>query len=297
MLNREKSIFIYTLNGLLTKFCSMKSVRISHFIILLLGIFMFQNCQTKKSSWELKGTVADTVHMVYLYQMNSMLEKTLVDSVQVLNGKFTIEYSNPGDQLSAYVIDFDKNEKGGVEFPVTNGDQLKVTVKQEFNSEFSGTPLCKDFNRYNKFRFDALNQLSDLREVLANKDMSEEELSEKMLVFKEKMQELETEKIAFLRNIQNPELNGFLVLNEIISTGVIEKELFNSYINALTPEGAMTNDGHKIHQIYDVIEAYALSREMDILDTTTIRERYNQLDEVNKNSEFANEVKKYLENY
>lgn len=273
----------------------MKNVRILYILILITGLFMFQNCQTKKNNWVLKGNVSDTTHMVYLFQLNTLMEKTLVDSTQVNDGKFTIEYTNPTDQLTAYVIDFKKNEKDGIEFPILNGDHLKVTVEQEFNSKFSGTAIAKDFNEYNKYRYTALNQLSELRKVLSKADTSEEDLNDKMVVFKEKMQELENEKIDFLRSIQNPDLNGLLILNEIISNGIIEKELFSKYMNALTPEGAMTNDGHKIHQIYDVINAFALSREIDILDSATLRTRYNNLDEINKNSEFGLEIKDYLD--
>ena len=272
----------------------MKNVRILHVLILLSGLFMFQNCQTQKNNWVLKGNAPDSAQTVYLYQLNTLMEKSLVDSVQVNNGKFTIEYTNSEDQLTAYIIDFSKNEKDGIEFPISNGDHLKVIVKQEFNSEFSGTAIAKDFNEYNKFRYTALDQLADLRKVLSKDDTNEEDLNGEMVVFKEKMQELENEKIAFLRTIQNPELNSLLILNEIISNGIIEKELFSKYMNALTPEGAMTNDGHKIHQIYDVMDAFALNREIDILDSATLRNRYNSLDEINKNSEFGQEIRDYL---
>jgi hypothetical protein len=257
---------------------------------------MLQNCQTKKNSWVLKGNTADNLQMVYLYQLNSLMQKTIIDSVKVDKGKFTLEHTNPNEMLNAYIINFDRNDKGGIEFIIGNGDHLKVSVKEEFNSEFSGTPLSEEFNKYNNFRFTALNQLSDLQKIMAQKEMNQEELNDKMLTFKEEMQELENEKIDFLRNIENPELNSYLILNEIITTGVIEKELFEKYVNALTPEGAMTNNGHKIHQIYDVIDAFTLSREVDILDSATVRERYEKLDEINKNSEFGGEIRTFLEN-
>ena len=275
-------------------FDDMKKLKLFHILILLLGIFMLQDCQTKKNNWELEGNAPDTAGMVYLYQLNSLMKKEPVDSVLVNNGKFTIEHTNEDGMLAGYVFSFNENDKDGIEFIISNGDQLNVEVKDEFNSVFSGTPTAKEFNEYNHFRFTALTQLSNLQKLLAQNEMTEEELNDKMLVFKEEMQELENEKIEFLKNIQNPELNSFLILNEIISTGVIEKELFEKYVNALTPEGAMTNNGHKIHQIYDVIDAFALSQEIDILDTATIRERYNKLDEVNKHSEFAEEVREYL---
>ncbi len=57
----------------------------------------------------------------------------------------------------------------------------------------------------------------------------------------------------------------------------------------------MTSYGHKVHQIYEVFDAYALSRELNLLDSATIRMRYNNLDEESKNSEFAQEVLKSLE--
>lgn len=272
----------------------MKQRLFIQILFLSAGIILFQNCQTPKDNWIIKGNTSSQATSVYLFQMNGMLVKSLIDSAVVEKGKFTIEHGNSGDQMEAYAFDFDKDPEGAIEFIVLNGDHLKVNVKDEFNSEFSGTSIAKDFNQYNQYRNEAMTNLSEFSKVLSANKNNEDELNDKMLVFNEKMQDLENEKIDFLRSIQNPELNSFLILNEVISTGVIEKELFGKYVNALTAEGAMTNNGHKIHQMYEVIDAYALSREMDILDTATIRERYNKLNEVNKNSEFASQVQEYL---
>lgn len=273
----------------------MRYFKTYRLILLIAVIILFQNCQSKKDNWVLKGTTSDPVRMVYLYQLNTLMEKSLVDSTQVEKGIFAIEHSNNDDQLTAYVIDFDKDEKGGVEFIIANGDHLKVNVNDEFDSEFSGTPLTQDYNKYNVFRLEAMNHFTELQKLLAQPDLNTDELNDRMLVFKEKMQDLENQKIEFLKSIQNPELNSYLVLNEIISTGVIEKELFGKYVGALTAEGAMTNNGHKIHQIYAVFDAYALSREVDILDTATIRERYNKLDDESKATPYAEKVLKYLQ--
>ena len=275
----------------------MKKIKTAYLIPLCIGMLFLQNCQTKKDAWVLKGNVSSPVKIVYLYELSLLQQKTLLDSAIVEKGKFTIKHANADDQLNAFMIDFKTDNKNGVQFVAANGDHLKVNVKGEFDSEFSGTPVSGDFNKYNTFRLTAMNNVNDLSKLLSNKEMDQDELENKMMVFNEKMQDLENEKIEFLKSIQNPELNSYLILNEIISTGVIEKELFGKYVNALTPEGAMTNTGHKIHQIYQVFDAFALSREVNILDTATIRERYNKLDEENKNSEFAKSVKELLETY
>ena len=56
----------------------------------------------------------------------------------------------------------------------------------------------------------------------------------------------------------------------------------------------MTDNGLKVHRIYEVFDAYALSIEMSFLDTTTIKQRYNQLNEECKGSEYARKVEEHL---
>lgn len=272
----------------------MRYFKIYRLALPIAVIILFQNCQTKKDNWVLIAVTSDPVQMVYLYQLNTLMEKSLIDSTQEENGKFTIEHSNTDDQLAAFVIDFDKDEKGGVEIIIANGDHLKVNVNDEFDSEFSGTPITQDDNKYNVFRHEAMNHFTELQKLLSQPDLNTDELNDRMLVLKEKMQDLENEKIGFLKSIQNPGLNSYRVLNEVVSTGIIEKELFGKYVGALTPEGAMTNNGHKIHQINAVFDAYALSREVDIFDTATICERYAKLDDGGKTSPYAEKALKYL---
>ncbi len=271
-------------------FTRMKNVISLYFLVVLSGMIFFQSCQTKTNNWLVIGNTADSVQVAYLYQLNTLMQKSVIDSAQVVQGKFTFASSNPDDQPMGFLINFGETGNGGIKFLISNGDHLAINVEQELNSVFSGTSISNDFNTYNSFRQMSMEQANDLREALLKNDLNEEELYEVMLVFNEKTQELENEKIDFLKTIQNPELNSFLILNEIVSNGVIEKELFNKYMNALTAEGAMTNTGHKVHQIYDVFDAFAVSREMDILDSTTLLERYNQLDEMNQNSEFGKAI-------
>ncbi len=273
----------------------MKNIKLLGLLVLLATVFTFQNCQTKQKSWVLKGNATGADQMVYLYQFDAMMKKSLIDSSLVEKNKFRFEHTNSNDQLSAYAISFNTAPEGVLEFIIANGDQLKVNVKEEYNSEFLGTPIAETLNNYNTYRYKAWNLLSDLQKELSKPDTDKEVMNSEMLVYHEKMQDLENEKINFLKSIQDPELNSCLILNEIVSTGVIEKELFGKYVNALTPEGAMTNNGHKIHRIYEVIDAYALSRELEILDTATIRKRYDSLDDANKDSEFAKEVKKIID--
>jgi len=273
----------------------MKYNKLLGLLILLAVVFTFQNCETKQKTWELKGTTSDADQVVYLYQFDAMMQKSLIDSTLAEKGKFKFEHGNASDLLSAYAISFKHSPEEIIEFIIANGDHLKVKVKEEYNSEFSGTPIAETLNNYNSYRNKAGSLLSDLQKELSKPDTDKEVMNSEMVVYNEKMQDLENQKIDFLKSIQNPELNSYLILNEIVSTGVIEKELFGKYANALTPEGAMTNNGHKIRRIYEVIDAYALSREVDILDTATIRKRYDNLDEANKDSEFAKEVKKLID--
>ncbi|WP_167615054.1 hypothetical protein [Maribellus sediminis] len=272
----------------------MKHIQKLKLLALILAAVLMQNCGKEKNNWQIKGS-GITSKVVYLYKVNPMEADILLDSAKVDKGKFVFENSNINEHLAPYKIVEKGKDSIAFDFLIANGERLQVAVKDEFDRAFSGTPIAKIYNKFLGFRKTEMNDLAELRKVLSDSTLSEDQVNAKMLIFKEKMQDLENEKIEFLKNIQVPDLNAYLVLREATSTGVLEKELFGKYANALTPEGSMTNYGHKVHRIYEVFDAYALSRELDLLDTATIRTRYNNLEEDSKNSEFAQEVLKNLE--
>ena len=272
----------------------MKQIKTA--LIACLAVIMLQACKTKDNNWTISGNTY-TSGRVYLYRVDRDLHLNLIDSATIENGKFSFKRENLDDRLTPYQIDFDKDKKNGIEFLIKDGEKLKVNIKDEFNITYSGTPIAKTYNSFVVFREKEMNNLMEFKKKVSDNNLSPDEVNEEMMLYKEKTQDLENEKIEFIKTIPNPELNGYLVLHEAISSGVVEKEMFGKYINALTPEGSMTNNGHKVHQIYEEFGAYALSREMDILDTATIRARYNKLDEENKSSEYAKKIEQYLIDY
>lgn len=258
-------------------------------IILILAVVFVFACKKKDNAWTLNGNTG-VDGTVYLYKVSPDQERTLIDSTTVEKGKFTFQEINPNEYLTPYQFDFKADNKGGFEFLILNGQKMKAAVSDSETVRYSGTKICDTYNRYNRFREREMKNMLELKKVLADSTLAEDQMNEEMVIFNEKMQDIENEKIDFLKTINNPQLNSYLILRETILSGVIEKEVYGKYISALTPESSMTANGHKLHQIYEVFDAYALSREMDILDSATIRARYNKLDENNKNSVYAQKV-------
>lgn len=269
----------------------LKPFRIILVISFVVAVF---GCKKKDNVWTLNGnTPIDGT--VYLYKVSPDQERTLIDSTTIEKGKFTFEEINPTEHLTPYQFDFKADDKGGFEFLILNGERMKAVISEAETVRYSGTKICNTYNRYNQFREREMKNLMALKKVLSDSTLGPDKMNEEMVLFNEKMQDIENEKIDFLKTIDNPELNSYLILRETILSGVIEKEVYGKYINALTPESSMTANGHKLHQTYEVFDAYALSREMDILDSATIRTRYNKLDENNKNSVYARQVQQYLQ--
>jgi hypothetical protein len=272
----------------------MKQLNRLKLVGIILSTLLLQNCKTKNKSWEIEVKGIEN-EQVYLCQVNVIDGDTVLDSARVEKGKSSFRGTNPNKRLQPYKILSHGKQDIAFDVLIANGEHLKVAVKDEFDINFSGTTIAKTYNKFLDFRKNEMDNLKEFRKVLSDSSLTEDQINSKMLIYKEKTQEIENEKIEFLKTIQNPELNSFLVLHEAVSSGVIEKEVFGKYVNALTPEGSMTKNGHKMHQIYEVFDAYALSRELDLLDSATIRMRYNKLDGENKSSEFAGQVLEKLE--
>ena len=284
---------IFSFNVVQYKTLNMEH-KILRFTCLLLLVALVQACETKSKNWVFHGE-GKISGKLYLYSIDQNLNKTIIDSTFAQKGQFSLEETAPGDRLTPYQITFvNKEEKESFEFLIKNGEKLKAVVKDELNITFSGTPIAERFNTLISFRQEEMNNLMEFKQTLADETLDTAEMDEKMLIFQEKMQDMENKKIAFIKTITDPELNSYLVLREAVNSGAVEKEIFGKYVSALNPESSMTNTGHKVHQIYEVFDAYALNRELELLDTATIRARYERLNEENKNSEFAKEILNYL---
>ncbi len=286
----QQAIGLLVLN--VKKMRQFKSIRIILILTVVISIF---GCKKKDNAWTLIGNT-EIDGTVYLFKVSAEQERTLIDSTTVEKGKFTFKTINPTDHLTPYQFDFAQDNKGGFEFLIVNGQRMKAMVTDSEEVLYSGTKICETYNKYNAFRQREMQNMLELKKVLSDTTISEDKMNEEMVLFNEKKQDIENEKIDFLKSIENPELNSYLILRETYLSGVIEKEVFGKYLNALTPESSMTNSGHRLHEINEVFPAYALSREMDILDSATIQQRYDKLDEDNKNSVYAQKVLEHLQN-
>jgi len=270
----------------------MNYFRYIQLLLLIVVTGIFQSCESNKKNWEITGTV-DTENVVYLYRLSP--EAVLIDSVQTDHLKFAFSGENPDERFEPFCLVLGKDEKLEVECMLGNGDKLRLQLNEKSIPNFSGTDISADLNKYY-----AIKQLEkqlnlDISEELTHSRLSDDDRDQKMISYREKVQDLENEKIQFLRSIIYPDLNGYLVLKELQNSGVVEKEVVGKYRNALTAEGALTDNGIKVHRIYEFFDAYALSREMEILDSATIRERYNSLSEENKTSIFSKIIEEHLQ--
>lgn len=270
----------------------MNYFRYIQLLLLIVITGIFQSCENDKRNWEIKGTL-DSENVVYLYRVASKM--ILIDSAQIDHNRFTFSGENADEKYDPFCLVFGKGKKLEVVCMLTNGDQMKLQLSEKSSPNFSGTDICEDLNKYYAFKQSEKQLNLELSKELAHTQLSDEERDQKMISYREKVQDLENEKIQLLKSIVHPELNGYLVLKELQNSGVVEKEVVGKYRDALSAEGALTDSGIKVHRIYEFFDAYALSREMEILDTATIRERYNNLNEENKTSDFAKTVELYLQ--
>ncbi|MFV0593743.1 MAG: DUF4369 domain-containing protein [Draconibacterium sp.] len=261
------------------------------FSVLLLVTALFQSCENNKKSWQLNGT-SETGSRIYLYKLKP--EVALIDSAKVDQHKFSFSGQNDDERFEVFLVTFDKRGKNGINCLIANGDKMNITLNDKMPPVFSGTEISDDLNRYYNIKQQEKKLNFDLSKELEQTQLSEEARDQTMISYREKVQNLENEKIAFLKSITHADLNAYLVLKELENSGVVEKEVIGKYRDALTAEGALTNSGIEVHRIYEFYDAYAISREMDILDTATIRQRYNALNEENKSSVYARRVLDHL---
>ncbi|MCK3684217.1 hypothetical protein [Maribellus sp. YY47] len=269
----------------------MNNFRIIQVLFLVVVAGLFQSCDSNKKNWEIKGT-AESESMVFLYRLYP--EASLIDSTQTNHRKFTFAGENGDERLEPFCLVFGEDQKTELICMLRNGDHLKLQPDKQAGPSFSGTEISDDLNKYYTFKKLEKQLNADLLKELNETPADDDGRDQKMISYREKVQNLENEKTEFLRSIVFPGLNGYLVLKELQHSGVVEKEVVGKYRDALTAEGALTDYGIKVHRIYEFFDAYALSREMEILDSATISERYNKLSEENKTSAFAKIVEQYL---
>ena len=267
-------------------------------ILVSLGALfsIFQSCEKKEDTiWNVNVTTEnENVKTAYLYAVNNEREKVLIDSTIVQDKTFHFKGENNQEALGVYYLDFDKSQKGGVTFLISNGDKLKINLKEQLKSEFKGTAIAGDFNKYNAFKQSEIDGLMAFTQIISNPEVTPDEINSKMVTYREEVQKNERDKIAFIKSIKNPELNGYLVLEEILTSSVIDKEVYEKFYSALTPEAKTTARGKKATMIVNLFDAYKLSHEISFLDYATAKQQFDQLSEEGKNSSFGNIVSESL---
>jgi thiol-disulfide isomerase/thioredoxin len=89
-------------------------------------------------------------------------------------------------------------------------------------------------------------------------------------------------------------LSSYLILNEIQTSSVIEKDLFDKFSNILTKEASLTESGKAVKDILKHFAAYKLNLNGGLLDYKSVKNKYDQLTEDNKNSKWGKVIQANL---
>ena len=267
-----------------------------NYITLLFLTLLIWSCKTENiKDWKVTvSTNLDQIKKAYLYKIDLNREKILIDSTTVNDNSFVLSGKNDSDKLQAYYIDYDKSQKGGVEFLVANTDQLNIAIKEQYKSVYSGTAVADDFTAYHRFKQAEIDNIIAFSSIYSNKDATEKELQAKILEYKEKVEKTKENKISFLKTIKSPELSSYLILNEIQTSSVIEKDLFDKFSNILTKEASLTESGKAVKDILKHFAAYKLNLNGGLLDYKSVKNKYDQLTEDNKNSKWGKVIQANL---
>ncbi len=267
----------------------MKKLKI--YLLLIFFSTIFQSCTKEHKPWKIEGkTTIENFDTVYLFKLDITRNKTLIDSIPVVDHSFVFEKTNIDNSLKPYSLNFDKSGKGGTVFVISNGETLHIDLKEQYKSVYSGTLTSDNYNDYMKFKQDEVDSMMAMVVTFSDPKTTPEKLKSIGEKYRKQLKETQNKKINFIKSIKSPQLNAYLLLEEILTSSIIEKEKFQKYANALSTEGTETNYGKKINSILTYFDAYALNSDGGLSDYQTVKKRYDKLDAENKNSIYGKEV-------
>jgi len=249
-------------------------------------------CKKPKKNWTITGSIQYfEIEKIYLYSVNLSRHKTLIDSTLVIDHNFIFTSTNKDDGLYPYYLDFDK--KGGFFIVTQNNDDIFIDVKEQFKSKFSKSIFSNDLNEYFNIKQSETNLFSGLKP-----NQSEEVMQAAKLEYRKKLDELNTKKLIFLKNINSSELQSYLVLDEILTASINDNEVFKEYANILNEKAKNTRFGKKVMNIIDHFDAYSLYNNGGFENFNEVNQKFSALSESDKKSSYGIEIAeniKYLE--
>ena len=265
-------------------------------ILILLTLFALISCTEERQEWTaIFNSQNKDIEKAYLYSIDIDRNKILVDSTIIINNSFQFTEKVQDNNLKTYYVDFDKSQKGGIVFIVKNGDNLTITLNETYKSKFSGTDYSNVLNQYYIINQAQVDGLLAFASIYSTEGITQEELQSHMMEYRTKVDSLKLEKLKFLDNINSAELKSYLILEEILTSSIIEKKTFKEYGVLLDENSKKTEYGERVTEIITHFNAYKLTKDGGQSNYEVIQNGYSELSESDKNSEFGKEIFENIE--
>lgn len=263
-------------------------------MIIAITAMSQSNSSTKNQNWTIIGkNKSGDVRKLYLYGLNTDGNPILLDSAEVMNNRFQFSGNNPTASTELLTITGQSSTASyvGTNLLIANGEKLRLTLNPwSVPSTFKGTPLSKDWNRYNSYKKTEYESFIEFLTKSSDTTISEQEMNELYSQIEELGHQQMREKIDLIKQVESPELNAYLVYSEMFGGGMsmrIDKQIFESYASALTEKGAQTELGKKASDIVHFFDAFVLSQSAGEYDYASFEAAYNRLNDENKNSSYG----------
>ncbi len=273
-----------------------KKVSCNYRAILVLALLMsfFYSCSKVEKPWTINAKIEiDGISEAYLYKASADRTDSLIDSTTVSQHKFSFKGLNDSDSLGVYFIKFSKGHGSGLTCFVNNGDEINIEILDGAKIVYSGNDIQADYFRYLQAKQQEVDLMKELMTRMDPK-ASKEELEATRKWYADKTNAINIEKANIISRIKNPELNGYLSLEEILTSSISDKNKFEIYANALTDKGSKTIYGKKVLEILQYFDAYDLLFKSVLTNYEELHQKYEELDEANKKSKFGIEVSNKL---
>ncbi len=262
--------------------------------ILATLISILYSCNHTKKPWTVNANIAIAdVPEAYLYKVNMDRTDSLIDSTSIVNHIFRFNGFNTSDELGVYRIKFSKGHGNGLTVFVNNGDEITVDIRGEYKNEYTGNELQTDYSKYLQAKQQEIDLMKELMAKMDSK-ASKEQLEASRKWYSEKTKMIDRDKATIISEIKNPELNGYLALEEILTSSVADKSKFETFANSLTDNGKETKYGKKVLEIIQYFDAYDLLFQSILMNYEELHKRFTNLDDPNKKSKFGVEISNKL---
>ena len=273
----------------------MNNIKISNSLWLVVLLFSFLSCSQKKEVTVVTGQVNNTeVKSVFVFVKDSNRDKTLIDTVDVVDGKFSYVIDQI-DSLTPYFIGFSNSSKPvGASFVVGKGDNLNINFKEAYTSVYSKGNYAEGMNTYYKFLQDEVALLVNFIPVYQKKGVTPEEIEKATNTYGAGLDSLSKEKLNFISNITQPQLKAYLVLEEMLTSSAPVKEDFLNLESILDNVDDNVSYVKIARNIADNFDAYILYNNGGLSNYIEMKHSYDILDENNKESSFGKIVAEKL---